>query len=307
LNPQRTTRTQVLFSSGHSSEGGARDSLVVLYSPAEEDLGRTHALGSEPLSIGRDPASDIVLHSDLVSRRHARVVPGSHGAWLEDLGSKNGTSIGGRRLASGKGRLEAGDRIELGGAILKYLSGADIEAQFHELIYDMTVTDGLTGVGNRRALESVLRREATRAERHGRELSLLILDLDHFKRLNDTHGHLAGDHVLREFAKLLAERVRPGDELARSGGEEFVLVLPETGLAGALELAEELRRRVEEARFDFRGEELSVTASVGAAMFRTGMTVEDLQQAADTMLYRAKARGRNQVHPPPMSRLDRTG
>jgi diguanylate cyclase (GGDEF)-like protein len=151
--------------------------------------------------------------------------------------------------------------------------------------------DSLTSIANRRALEEALAAEISRAQRFAHELALILLDLDHFKRTNDTHGHAAGDRLLREVARLLASGARQGDTVARWGGEEFVVVLPETDLEGARLLAERLRLEVGTVSLG----STRVSTSCGVAALLPGDTVETLLAAADAALYRAKENGRNRT------------
>jgi diguanylate cyclase (GGDEF)-like protein len=196
-------------------------------------------------------------------------------------------------------QLRRGDQVKIGDTIFKYLSGSDVEAQYHETIFNMTITDGLTDVGNKKRLDQLVQKEIPRAVRHNRELSLLMVDIDHFKDVNDTYGHLAGDSVLRDLAGILQKRLRPDDELGRYGGEEFAAVLPETSLHGAVKIAEDLRSLVEQHRFIVEGEQIRVTVSIGAAALKPGMDAKGFFRAADEMLYKAKNSGRNRVCPPP--------
>ena len=138
--------------------------------------------------------------------------------------------------------------MKVGPTIFKYLSGADVESQYHEEIYRMTIIDGLTQVHNKRYLYEALEREIIRARRHARELSFLMFDIDHFKKINDVHGHLAGDFVLKELARIVQGRIRRDEVFARYGGEEFAIVLPETDLEGAA------RARRQHAREDPRAQ-----------------------------------------------------
>jgi diguanylate cyclase (GGDEF)-like protein len=191
--------------------------------------------------------------------------------------------------------LNTNDRIKVGPTILKYLSGADAEAKYHEEIYRMTIVDGLTQIHNKRCLFESLEREIIRARRHDRPLSALMFDIDFFKRINDHYGHLAGDYVLRELAEVVQARIRRDEVFARYGGEEFVIVLPETPLDGAQSLAESIRARVAEHRFVFQGEQIPVTISIGSALVGEGDTATELIQRADEKLYEAKRGGRNKV------------
>jgi len=273
----------------------ADDCLVVIYAPDARRLGKRHVLVNDLLTIGRDRENDIVLDSDSVSRRHCKIEYRKHHLFVVDLESTNGTFVNDDSEPVTAMQLRRGDQIKVGDTIFKYLSGSDVEAQYHETIYKMTITDGLTSVNNKRYLVEILEREIPRALRHQRSLSLLMLDIDHFKSVNDTHGHLAGDAVLRDLANIARSRLRPDDMLARYGGEEFAIVLPETPLAGAIKAAEELRRLVETHPFAVEDESIQVTVSIGAAELLPGMNVDALFKAADEMLYLAKNRGRNRV------------
>jgi diguanylate cyclase (GGDEF)-like protein len=168
----------------------------------------------------------------------------------------------------------------------------------HELVAEQAVTDELTGLPNHRAFRDVMDKEGARAERFSHDLSLLILDIDDFKRVNDTHGHLQGDAVLQAIGRIVGEESRGIDEPARYGGEEFVVALPETGLDGAVELGERIRSRIEAEPVplvDSAGS-LRVTASFGAATMEPGNSgVNALVAAADAALYDAKRSGKNRV------------
>ena len=159
----------------------------------------------------------------------------------------------------------------------------------------LAAQDALTGVANRRSLMLALERDLASAERQQVPLSLLMLDIDHFKRVNDQYGHLAGDHVLRHIVAVVGQRLRAQDLLGRYGGEEFLLLLPHTDVQGAQQLGQQLCEAVQAARCDWRGQSIAVTTSVGVASYRPGMPAdgEALLQAADKALYRAKAAGRN--------------
>src|SRR5690606_3188696 len=216
------------------------------------------------------------------------------GHWLAiDDKSTNGTYVNEHQVPEAE--LRTNDRIKVGPTIFKYLSGADAEAKYHETIYKMTIVDGLTQIHNKRYLMETLEREIPRARRHMRPLAVVMFDIDHFKHINDNFGHLAGDFVLKELAHLVKSRLRPDDIIGRYGGEEFCAVLPETALAGAGSIAEDLRRRVEERQFTFEGETMPVTVSLGCSELGGDMDVLLLVKCADERLYDAKRSGRNRV------------
>jgi diguanylate cyclase (GGDEF)-like protein len=160
----------------------------------------------------------------------------------------------------------------------------------------MTIVDGLTEAHNKRYLTDFLERELARAIRYQRPLSLVMFDIDHFKAINDSHGHLTGDHVLRELARRLRSRIRKEELLARYGGEEFVVVLPEAGHQGAMQFAEQLRELVEGEPFEFEGDVISITVSVGVStMLGESIDMREFLRRVDENLYRAKHAGRNCV------------
>ncbi len=283
--------------SGLSSEKkeGGTDCLVIIYTKEPTLLGKRFVLEHNPTRIGRGVDNQIVLDGDSVSRRHAHVEKkGIH--WIvADDGSTNGTYLNDIAVPH-EALLNNGDRIKIGATIFKFLSGTDVEAKYHEEIYQMTIIDGLTQIYNKRYYKEALEKEMVRSRRYDRPLSMLMFDLDHFKRINDSFGHLAGDFVLKEIARIVQARIRRDEIFARFGGEEFVILLPETNLEGAISLAETLRHRVMEYTFVFQSESIRVTISIGVASVNSAdRTSEDLLLRSDERLYCAKNSGRNIV------------
>jgi two-component system cell cycle response regulator len=291
---EKTRVTQVV-QQPPPDDSPSNDCLVVIYTAEPGLLGKRFVLDKSPTRLGRGAESQIVLEGDSVSRRHAHLERRA-GAWyVVDDGSTNGTYVNEEQI-SREQLLVNGDRIKVGPSILKFLSGADAEAKYHEEIYRMTIVDGLTQIHNKRALFEALEKELMRARRYERDLSLLMFDIDFFKRINDQYGHLAGDHVLRELARIVQERIRREEVFARYGGEELVILLPETPLPGAAALAESLRARVANHAFVFQGERIPVTVSIGTALLgENDKVASDLIQRADEKLYEAKRGGRNRV------------
>jgi two-component system cell cycle response regulator len=192
--------------------------------------------------------------------------------------------------------LRDADFLKIGAAIFKFLSGTGVEASYYEEIYRMTIVDGLTGAYNKRYFLEFLEREIARCARYRRPLSLLMFDIDHFKAINDKHGHLTGDYVLREMSRRLLSRIRREELLARYGGEEFAAVLPETDLTGARTFGEQVRRIVCDQSFEYEGDTFPVTISVGVATVEgEDIDVSSFIKQADDLLFRAKREGRNRV------------
>jgi len=294
---EKTRVTTIVQKPTGKPEDGPRgnDCLVVIYTKEPTLLGKRFVLEQSPVRIGRGADCQIVLEGDSVSRRHAHLEERGIQWFAVDDGSTNGTYVNDEQIGR-DACLANGDRIKVGPTIFKYLSGQDVEAQYHEEIYRMTIIDGLTQAHVKRYLLEALEKEIIRARRHARDLSFIMFDIDHFKKINDFHGHLAGDFVLKELARIVQARIRRDEVFARYGGEEFAIVLPETNLEGAKALAEGLREKIESSRFTFQNEMIHVTVSIGVAMLtdqdRTSM---DLIKHADQKLYDAKRGGRNRV------------
>jgi diguanylate cyclase (GGDEF)-like protein len=288
-----TTIVQKPVAGEELPKGG--DCLVVIYTKEPTLLGKRFVLDTSPVRVGRGAENHIVLDGDSVSRRHAHLEQRSAVWFAVDDSSTNGTYVNDEQIVREEA-LANGDRIKVGPTIFKYLSGQDVEAQYHEEIYRMTIIDGLTQAHVKRYLLEALDKEIVRARRHSRDLSFLMFDIDHFKKINDVHGHLAGDFVLKELARIVQGRIRRDEVFARYGGEEFAIVLPETNLVGARALAEGLRDKVEKSRFVFQNESISVTISIGVwTLTDRDKTNMDLIRAADAKLYEAKRGGRNRV------------
>jgi diguanylate cyclase (GGDEF)-like protein len=276
---------------------GSREACLVHIYPTGTTMGRRYPLGVDPLLMGRGDESDIRVPDNSVSRRHARVEPSTDGYYIVDVQSTNGTFVNDKQIDRPV-RLGDGDFLRVGNCIYKFLSGGNIEAHYHEEIYRLTIVDGLTEIHNQRYLLEFLDRELARSIRHDRPLCLLMIDIDRFKAVNDTYGHLCGDFVLRELSHRIKGQVRREDLFARYGGEEFALVLVETRLTEAVEVAERVRAAAAAHPFQFEGEQFPLTVSVGIAESlggETGLTTTDLIRRADEKLYKAKAGGRDRV------------
>lgn len=258
-------------------------------------LGTRSLLGESAVEIGRGSTCQVILDADSVSRRHARIEWSGQQHRLIDLGSTNGTFVNGHRT---KGTvLHDGDRIGIGKALLKYLAGGNVEGAYHEEIQRLMRFDALTGVFNKRHFEECLRLAVPTNKDDPKPVSLMVFDLDHFKRINDRHGHTAGDFVLCELAKVVKEVLTPGQVFGRVGGEEFAILWEGAGLGAALTHAETIRKQVAGHRFSFEGQSLSVTISLGVAERAPGIDErpERLYERADEKLYESKAEGRNRV------------
>ncbi len=261
-------------------------------------VGRVHRLGGGAVLLGRVPTADVVLMDEGVSREHARIEHDGGRSWLIDLGSTNGTWLEGERVGRVALPLRDGDRIRLGPTtLLKYGFQDTVEQRFLNQLYVAATRDGLTGAFNRQYFAEQIEVEVLWHRRHREPLSLLMVDIDWFKSVNTRFGHPAGDVVLRDVAQTLQNGVRGEDVVARVGGEEFAIVLRRTVRPEAVNLAERLRRSVQELQVTWSGEAISVTLSGGVATHAGGETIDagTLIAQADSALRSAKEQGRNRI------------
>jgi diguanylate cyclase (GGDEF)-like protein len=258
-------------------------------------MGTRYALSDTPMILGRGNDCDVQINDHSVSRRHARIQPGADGYYAVDLQSTNGTFI--NDVFSSISRLKDGDYLRIGNCIYRFLAGGNVEAEYHEEIYRLTIIDALTEIHNKRYLLEFLDRELARSARYGRPLCLIMLDVDHFKTINDNLGHLGGDFTLREIAGAIKSSIRKEELFARYGGEEFSIVLPETTLEKGILAAERIRALVEQYPFFYEGKKFTVTLSMGvsATLGDDTLTPQDIIRQADERLYLAKSTGRNRV------------
>ncbi len=278
-------------------QGAVEANIILIAHPREDMLGTRYRLRPDGLlSIGRSSSATISMPEvQSLSRHHAQLHHRGVMVEIEDLESTNGTYVNDRLISSSQ-LLRSSDRFQLGAVHFKFLHEQDPEHAFHEAIYHLVMTDGLTQAYNKRKLVEELEREFARAHRHQRPLSLILFDIDHFKQVNDTHGHLCGDYILQQIARRTSEHLRPEQVFARAGGEEFVILSPEIGIDGTLELAEKLRALFEAETFRYGELEVGITCSFGVAMLSPRMEqAAELYEAADRSMYRSKGEGRNRV------------
>ena len=264
------------------------------------EIGRHFRLRRGPMIIGRGVGVEVRLADDLVSREHARLdcvwdaAAETTTYTIVDLESTNHTFVNSALVQTAG--LREGDTIQIGDTVLKFVLWDDIEAKFHEEIRNRITYDRLTGLLTKESLYLALEMELTRCTRYGLPLAVLMMDLDRFKSVNDTHGHLMGSHVLEEVGGLIRRSIRTADVAARYGGEEFLAYLSESGLVGAAQAAERIRRAIEGHAFTLDGVTVPVTISIGiAACPEHGRDIRTLVRRADRALYRAKETGRNRV------------
>jgi diguanylate cyclase (GGDEF)-like protein len=284
-----------LDASPRGGRGGAE--LIVIAHPDPKMIGSRYRIPRTPsVVVGRSEGADLRLSgSPSLSRHHATFRFEGDAATLEDAGSRNGTFVNGRRIDRAL-LLESGDRIQLGGVHCKFLHGLDVEAAYHDALLELATRDGLTGAYNRRFFEEELEREFERSRSREYRLAVVLLDLDSFKRVNDQHGHVIGDQVLREVVAVARQSLGGEPVLARVGGEEFAFLCRETGSAEAQALAERLRSAIAEHALECLDRAERVSCSFGVAeLAASDHSGIDLYRRADQALYGSKDAGRNRV------------
>ena len=290
-------KTSILNVQAINAARGAEPQSACFIVLTGSQAGKMYKLEGDELIIGRSMDAKIRIEDDGVSRRHAKIVKSSDGTVaIIDAGSTNGTFCNGQKVE--QWQLSDGDKIQIGTAtILKFSFQDSIEEDFQRRQYESATRDALTGCYNKKYFLERLPSEFAFAVRHKKPLSLAMFDIDHFKKINDIHGHQAGDHVLKMLAHTVKEAIRSGDVLARYGGEEFALIMRETLLDAAFIAVERIRRRVESMRFEFADQIIKVTLSAGVSVYESGTegSVGGLIRAADEFLYKAKNAGRNRT------------
>ena len=272
-----------------------RNACLVHIYPTGPSMGTRFPLGDVAIVLGRGSDCEIRINDHSVSRKHARIQPGADGYYAVDLQSTNGSYI--NDVPASMCRLKDGDYLRVGNCIYRFLMGGNVEAEYHEEIYRLTIIDALTDIHNKRYFLEFLDRELARSSRYDRPLTLIMIDIDRFRAINEDLGHLGGDFTLRELSSRIKGNIRKEELFARYGGEEFAVVLPETTGEGALLLGERLIRVVNQQPFQYESKNYNVTISAGIATTTGEKNINSLEliRRADEKLYQAKNDGRNRV------------
>lgn len=265
----------------------------------KSDYGAIFSYEPRTVVIGRSFNADLMLNDPSISKQHCRIRPvdnpAPHHFQIEDLASTNGTRLNGVVIHSPQ-PIRSGDRIELADTTLRFNTQDDLDSEYQKHLLRLANTDPLTCLLNKASLNKELERLQQYAMRYERPLSLLMIDIDHFKQVNDQYGHLVGDQILTQLARLLESLLRQQDVAGRFGGEEFTVIMPETRLDGALALAERIRGSIAAHPFPIEGVEHRITVSIGVSEHRPGQQAGTaLLEEADRGLYAAKNRGRNRI------------
>jgi diguanylate cyclase (GGDEF)-like protein len=281
-------RTAISIPSEHPTASGP-PCLVII---SGDNMGRRYELGKGEVSIGRADTCTICVPTDQVSRKHCTIQHILGRYFIVDNRSTNGTFVNEQKTERAK--LVDGDQIRVGKTVIKYTE-SHVEQRYFEHVFNLASMDALTGAFNKRYFDETFGKEVVRAGQSGHPLSLVLFDIDFFKKINDTYGHPAGDAVLKNVASAISAELREGDALFRVGGEEFALLLAETPLDQAQEVAEAVRGLIESMVTEFMNMRITTTLSLGVAQLGEDEAPAALYQRADERLYAAKRGGRNRI------------
>jgi two-component system cell cycle response regulator len=273
--------------------------MLIIIAGKEVDFGRHFVLEKAEISLGRESNNDIVLHDEKISKIHCVISILKNGRGIEridirDQGTTNGTYINGE--AAIRATLMAGDKIQIGDTVLQLSYNDEIEKEYHAKLFDFAARDALTGLYNKRYILNELENHSRIARRNGRIFSIIMVDIDDFKQINDRYGHMSGDEYLKQIAGLFRRSLREQDIAGRIGGEEFLIILPETVIEGAFQLAVRIRKNVEEFVMRQRDFNIRTTISAGVCQFENPIRdVQEFLDLADQALYEAKKAEKNKV------------
>jgi diguanylate cyclase (GGDEF)-like protein len=248
------------------------------------------------MSLGRWPEADILIHDERISRIHCFIVYDGEKVFIEDNDSRNGTFVDGDKIEITDGGL--GTIIQVGRTLMKIELKSSTEVEYDLDLFQNATKDSLTDISNRRYFMGRAEDEVALAARRNLPISIVMLDLDHFKEINDTHGHQTGDFILENLARLIEDKARAEDLFGRYGGEEFILMpRGDVHLEGVGVFCERIRKAVEDYEFKYHDTRIPVTVSIGYAIADASelSNLHDLIRMADEALYRAKENGRNRV------------
>lgn len=294
LSPGKRRRGKIPTING---EAGYSTGFTVIHG-SEVDFGKHFNFSQGPILLGRDKSNSICLEDEKVSKVHCEVSfmqnRDLEQVIIKDLDSTNGTFVNGELIKQAV--LKSGDKIDIGDTVLRFNYNDDLEEQYHSKLFTFAATDALTGLYNRRYTINELDNQTKIARRNNRIFSLIIIDIDDFKQINDNHGHLTGDDYLKKFAFVLKRALREQDTCGRIGGEEFLVILPETVQEGAVNLANRIREQIEKTELIVQGHIVKTTISAGVSQFdRHASESREILKMADMALQKAKRSGKNTI------------
>jgi diguanylate cyclase (GGDEF)-like protein len=273
--------------------------ILTIIGGNEIDFGKHFLLEKNKILLGRDDTNDIAIHDEKISKVHSEIsiIKSSQGIeriFIKDLASTNGTYVNNELID--QSTLNAGDKIQIGDTVLSLSYNDELEKEYHAKLFNYAVRDTHTGLYNKRFIVNELENISRIARRSGRAFSIIIIDIDDFKQINDLHGHLAGDEYLKRISELFTQSLREQDIAGRIGGEEFLIILPETNIDGAFKLAVRIRKNVENFVLNYLNFKIKTTISAGVCQYeKTIKDVNELLDIADQALYETKRSGKNNV------------
>lgn len=291
---KKTAKT--IYFDEDSTESGIkkRSYYLLIIFGREDDLGKEKEISKEMI-VGRSLKTDLSTSDPLMSRKHFKLIPQNNKVYIEDLNSLNGTYLN-QKLIEAKTLLKSGDIIIAGRTVFKFEYRTELESLFHKYLYNAATSDRMTNLFNKYYFISQLKREVSYAKRYGKTFSLLMVDIDDFKKINDTYGHQIGDEALKFVAFKIMGSIRENDLAARYGGEEFSIILPETDSHNAFLVAERIRAAIANEILDLETNQIKITVSIGIATFPDdAKDWESFIKKADERLYKAKEAGKNIV------------
>ena len=285
------------LTSRHNQNSGKSQPVLIQYNGASP--GKRFVLSEMVSTIGRKAeAVQLWVDDPSVSREHCRLQLSEGRVIVTDLGSLNNTFVNDQKVSE-DAELCHGDMLRVGNVRLKFYAHGNSEALLVDRIYRMAVQDRMLEIFRREYLDEKLEEEFRLAKSKNSPLSLMFIDLDKFKNVNDTYGHDAGDLILKEVCNLIKSMVRQADTFGRYGGEEFCLIVPNLGLLQTVHLAEFMRQSVQDLVIEYQGQRIPITASLGVATLTPNMnSAAELLKCADELVYRSKREGRNRVSAP---------
>jgi diguanylate cyclase (GGDEF)-like protein len=273
--------------------------ILTIIDGNEIDFGKHFLLEKNKILLGREDTNDIAINDEKISKVHCEIsiIKSSQGIeqiFIKDLDSTNGTYI--NSAVINQSTLHAGDKIQIGDTVLLLSYSDEVEKEYHAKLFNYAVRDTHTGLYNKRFIINELENISRIARRSGRAFSIIIIDIDDFKQINDLYGHNSGDDYLKSIAKLFTQSLREQDIAGRIGGDEFLIILPETTIDGAFQLAIRIRKNVEDFILHYLNFKIMTTISAGVCQYKNSIKdVNELLDIADQALYEAKRSGKNNV------------
>lgn len=287
---------QTMGIEGEEESPQVEEAMPYLVMYTERNMGKRLDLSESKVTVGRSPEADITVDDKRVSKVHCTLQYQKGCIMVEDNNSTNGTFLNGQRID--KASVTTGALLQVGGTVMKIEFKNRTEVDYEDELLRKATTDALTGIANRHYFMNRSREELLFVKRANTLVGMVMMDIDHFKKVNDTYGHQAGDYVLSQFASLVDKRIRGEDIFGRYGGEEFaILMRGDMEPPGAKIFCERIRKTIEEFEFSFNGTLIPVTVSIGLCLKNGGdvQTLDELIHDADKALYKAKQSGRNRV------------